>query len=127
MMWHVSECAVSLYIREVFKARNRKTNHMVALKKVRMENEKEGVSSPHSPLERLVMAITAPPSSLYLPPHCPSLPPPSSLPLPPQFPMTALREIRILQLLKHDNIVNLVEICRTKGEGLVVHCILIFP
>lgn len=109
MMWHVSECAVSLYIREVFKARNRKTNHMVALKKVRMENEKEGVSSPHSPLERLVMAITAPPSSLYLPP---------------QFPMTALREIRILQLLKHDNIVNLVEICRTKGEG--VSCTLYF-
>lgn len=32
--------------REVFKARNRKTNQIVALKKVRMENEKEGVS-PH--------------------------------------------------------------------------------
>ena len=30
--------------REVFKARNRKTNLTVALKKVRMENEKEGVS-----------------------------------------------------------------------------------
>ena len=30
--------------------------------------------------------------------------------------MTALREIRILQLLKHDNIVNLVEICRSKGK-----------
>ena len=44
---YVSECVVSLYIREVFKARNRKTNHMVALKKVRMENEKEGVSLPH--------------------------------------------------------------------------------
>ena len=47
-------CGVSVYlstIREVFKARNRKTNHMVALKKVRMENEKEGVS-PRSPLER---------------------------------------------------------------------------
>lgn len=58
---------------EVFKARNRKTNQIVALKKVRMENEKEG------------------------------------------FPMTALREIRILQLLNHDNIVNLVEICRAKA------------
>jgi len=67
-------CDGYLSIREVFKARNRKTNHIVALKKVRMENEKEG------------------------------------------FPMTALREIRILQLLKHDNIVNLVEICRAKGE-----------
>ncbi len=29
--------------REVFKARDRKTNRLVALKKVRMENEKEGV------------------------------------------------------------------------------------
>ncbi len=28
----------------MFKARDRKTNHIVALKKVRMENEKEGVS-----------------------------------------------------------------------------------
>ena len=32
-----------------------------------------------------------------------------------QFPITALREIRILQLLKHENVVNLIEICRTKG------------
>lgn len=31
-----------------------------------------------------------------------------------QFPITALREIRILQLLKHENVVNLIEICRTK-------------
>lgn len=40
--------------REVFKARDRKTNRIVALKKVRMENEKEGVScycqdAPHPP------------------------------------------------------------------------------
>lgn len=33
-----------------------------------------------------------------------------------QFPMTALREIRILKLLKHENVVNLVEICRSKRE-----------
>lgn len=33
---------------------------------------------------------------------------------PVQFPITALREIRILQLLKHENIVNLIEISRTK-------------
>jgi cyclin-dependent kinase 9 len=56
---------------EVFKARLRsKKSKIVALKKVLMENEKEG------------------------------------------FPITALREIRILQLLNHDNIVNLIEICR---------------
>eukprot|EP00096_Caligus_rogercresseyi_P012422 TRINITY_DN5202_c0_g1_i1.p1 TRINITY_DN5202_c0_g1~~TRINITY_DN5202_c0_g1_i1.p1 ORF type:complete len:393 (-),score=40.62 TRINITY_DN5202_c0_g1_i1:347-1525(-) len=56
---------------EVFKARLRTDkSKIVALKKVLMENEKEG------------------------------------------FPITALREIRILQLLKHENIVNLHEICR---------------
>jgi len=35
----------------------------------------------------------------------------------PQFPITALREIRILQLLKHENVVNLIEICRTKATA----------
>ena len=59
---------------EVFKARDKKNKQkIVALKKVLMENEKEG------------------------------------------FPITALREIRILQLLRHENIVNLIEICRTKA------------
>ncbi|KAF3848696.1 hypothetical protein F7725_015193 [Dissostichus mawsoni] len=57
---------------EVFKAKHRQTGKKVALKKVLMENEKEG------------------------------------------FPITALREIKILQLLKHENVVNLIEICRTK-------------
>jgi len=33
------------------------------------------------------------------------------------FPITALREIRILQLLKHENVVNLIEICRTKASA----------
>eukprot|EP00088_Acartia_fossae_P006423 TRINITY_DN12957_c1_g1_i1.p1 TRINITY_DN12957_c1_g1~~TRINITY_DN12957_c1_g1_i1.p1 ORF type:complete len:430 (-),score=105.89 TRINITY_DN12957_c1_g1_i1:116-1405(-) len=56
---------------EVFKARCKQDkNKIVALKKVLMENEKEG------------------------------------------FPITALREIKILQLLNHENIVNLIEICR---------------
>lgn len=56
---------------EVFKARcKHEKTKIVALKKVLMENEKEG------------------------------------------FPITALREIRILQLLNHTNIVNLIEICR---------------
>jgi len=59
---------------EVFKARHRKTRLLVALKKVLMENEKEG------------------------------------------FPITALREIRILQLLNHENVVKLIEICRTKAS-----------
>ncbi|XP_055389423.1 cyclin-dependent kinase 9 [Condylostylus longicornis] len=58
---------------EVFKAREKSTKKFVAMKKVLMDNEKEG------------------------------------------FPITALREIRILQLLKHENVVNLIEICRTKA------------
>lgn len=60
---------------EVFKARHRQTNKFVALKKVLMDNEKEG------------------------------------------FPITALREIRILQLLKNENVVNLIEICRTRASS----------
>ena len=52
-----------------------KTKKLVALKKVLMENEKEG------------------------------------------FPITALREIKILQLLKHENVVNLIEICRTSSSA----------
>ena len=58
---------------EVFKARHReKKDRIVALKKILMENEKEG------------------------------------------FPITALRELKILQLLKHENVVTLIEICKTK-------------
>ena len=33
------------------------------------------------------------------------------------FPMTALREINILQKLRHENIVNLLEICREKSDS----------
>ncbi|XP_014673937.1 PREDICTED: cyclin-dependent kinase 9-like [Priapulus caudatus] len=58
---------------EVFKARDKKTKKLVALKKILMDNEKEG------------------------------------------FPITALREIKILQLLYHENVVQLIEICRTKA------------
>ncbi|XP_011143215.1 cyclin-dependent kinase 9 isoform X2 [Harpegnathos saltator] len=58
----------------VFKARDKKNGKKyVAMKKVLMDNEKEG------------------------------------------FPITALREIKILQLLKHENVVNLIEICRTRA------------
>lgn len=60
---------------EVFKARCRKTGKLVALKKILMENEREG------------------------------------------FPITALREIRILQLLNNENVVKLIEICRTKANS----------
>lgn len=41
--------------------------------------------------------------------------------------MTALREIRILQLLNHENVINLVEVCRSKGESAPVPVCLTQP
>jgi cyclin-dependent kinase 9 len=32
------------------------------------------------------------------------------------FPITALREIKILQELRHDNIVRLIEVCRSSSK-----------
>uniref|UniRef100_A0A915ELW4 Protein kinase domain-containing protein n=1 Tax=Ditylenchus dipsaci TaxID=166011 RepID=A0A915ELW4_9BILA len=58
---------------EVFKARCRRTGQLVALKKILMENEKEG------------------------------------------FPITALREIKMLQRLRHPHITDLKEICAEKA------------
>lgn len=58
----------------VFMAKERSTHEIVALKKVRMDNEKEG------------------------------------------FPITAIREIKILQKLKHKNVVNLKEIVTSKAQ-----------
>ncbi|CAB3408452.1 unnamed protein product [Caenorhabditis bovis] len=58
---------------EVFKARCKSTGRMVALKKILMENEKEG------------------------------------------FPITALREVKMLQQLKHANITDLIEVCSSKS------------
>ncbi|XP_073956781.1 cyclin-dependent kinase 12-like [Choristoneura fumiferana] len=61
---------------QVYKARDKNTNQLVALKKVRLENEKEG------------------------------------------FPITAVREIKILRQLNHKNIVNLREIVTDKQDAL---------
>ena len=55
---------------------------MVALKKILMENEKEG------------------------------------------FPITALREVKMLQQLKHENITELIEVCCSKGYFLLVSLVL---
>lgn len=60
---------------EVFKARCKRTGQLVALKKILMENEKEG------------------------------------------FPITALREIKMLKLLKHPNITELIEVCTCKQRN----------
>ncbi|GFN80370.1 cyclin-dependent kinase 12 [Plakobranchus ocellatus] len=61
---------------QVYKARDINTGTLVALKKVRLENEKEG------------------------------------------FPITAVREIKILRQLQHPNIVNLKEIVTDKQDAL---------
>ncbi|CAD6187622.1 unnamed protein product [Caenorhabditis auriculariae] len=59
---------------EVFKARCKRTNRIVALKKILMENEKEG------------------------------------------FPITALREVKMLQQLKHPNVTDLIEVCSSRSS-----------
>ena len=61
---HFNVILISGTYGQVYKAKDKLTNELVALKKVRLDKEKEG------------------------------------------FPITALREIRILQLLNHDNIVT---------------------
>ncbi|GLH03551.1 Cyclin-dependent kinase 1 [Gryllus bimaculatus] len=61
---------------QVYKARDKQSGVLVALKKVRLENEKEG------------------------------------------FPITAVREIKILRQLNHKNIVNLREIVTDKQDAL---------
>ncbi|GAB6033576.1 Cyclin-dependent kinase 12 [Chamberlinius hualienensis] len=61
---------------QVYKARDKHTDELVALKKVRLENEKEG------------------------------------------FPITAVREIKILRQLDHPNIVNLKEIVTDKQDAV---------
>merc|ERR1719326_849374 len=59
---------------QVYKARNKETGEVVALKRVRMDNEKEG------------------------------------------FPITAIREIKILKILNHKNVVRLKEIVTSKAS-----------
>lgn len=88
----------SFFHREVFKARERinSAKKFVAMKKVLMDNEKEGVSQKKT--RTVHKQINA-----------------NEIPI--QFPITALREIRILQLLKHENVINLIEICRTKATA----------
>ena len=63
---------------QVFKARSEKTGALVALKKIRMDSEKDG------------------------------------------FPVTAMREIKLLQALRHENIVRLHEMMVTRGSIYMV-------
>lgn len=59
---------------QVYLAEDRQTGERVALKKIRMENEKEG------------------------------------------FPITAIREIKLLKVLNHSNVIKLKEIVRSAGD-----------
>ena len=63
-----------LVMLQVYLARDNETNDLVALKKIRMDNEKEG------------------------------------------FPITAIREIKLLKNLHHENVINLREIVRSQSE-----------
>ncbi|ORY76880.1 kinase-like domain-containing protein [Leucosporidium creatinivorum] len=63
---------------KVYKARNVETNVLVAMKRIRMEAEKDG------------------------------------------FPVTAIREIKLLQSLRHPNVVDLVEMMVSKGHVYMV-------
>ncbi|KAL5594755.1 hypothetical protein BROUX41_001669 [Berkeleyomyces rouxiae] len=63
---------------KVFKAMNVYTNNLVALKKIRMEGERDG------------------------------------------FPVTAMREIKLLQYLRHTNVVSLLEVMVEKNECFMV-------
>ncbi|GER49609.1 cyclin dependent kinase C [Striga asiatica] len=60
---------------QVYMAREKRTGEIVALKKIRMDNEKEG------------------------------------------FPITAIREIKILKKLQHENVINLKEIVTSPGTA----------
>lgn len=96
---------------EVFKARERRSNKkFVAMKKVLMDNEKEGVSNGHLIRRQRAAEWSGVFSSAHVMAN-------TFLVSRKQFPITALREIRILQLLKHENVVNLIEICRTKATA----------
>lgn len=72
-MHHCSKVATQhCCVAQVYLANDKQTNEEVALKKIRMDNEKEG------------------------------------------FPITAIREIKLLKNLEHDNVIRLKEIVRSQ-------------
>jgi cyclin-dependent kinase 9 len=93
-MFTIQKSANKNNFSEVFKARCKRTGQLVALKKILMENEKEGVS----------LNFIAFPSIIYIL----------------KFPITALREIKMLKLLRHPNITELIEVCTCKRLSLTI-------
>lgn len=89
-------------------AKDIKTGEIVALKKIRMDNEKEGVLLLFSPLYLFLYKDTF---SVCNKPY-------SELVI--QFPITAIREIKILKKLHHENVVELKEIVTSPGNVFVL-------
>lgn len=75
---------------KVYKACNSVTKELVALKRIRMESERDGVSC----------------LTLYRVPNLTNC----------QFPITAVREMKLLQALKQVNVVSLLEMMVEKSK-----------
>ncbi|OKO89718.1 Serine/threonine-protein kinase bur1 [Penicillium subrubescens] len=85
---------------EVYKARSKKDNSTVALKKILMHHEKEGVSG--------LLCLHYHPA--VIDPHLS------------QFPITAIREIKLLKALSHVNILQLKEMAVERNKGKIKLC-----
>lgn len=116
--------------RQVYMAREIKTGEIVALKKIRMDNEREGVCFSAWSIDGLdywfslkwflllcrraliVFASSRDPRIwLLISPHMICL----------QFPITAIREIKILKKLHHENVIKLKEIVTSTGKLMFIH------
>jgi CTD kinase subunit alpha len=87
----------------VYKAKSKVTGELVALKRIRMETEKEGVCTGYvhlSTRDYFILML----SFCF------------------QFPITAMREIKLLQKLRHKRIVQLSEIMVSKGNNQAANC-----
>jgi cyclin-dependent kinase 12/13/ribosomal RNA-processing protein 12 len=84
------------------------TNEIVALKKIRMDNEREGVS-----LLRLILLLLSHLRFFFV---CVSPLMVRRRLASAQFPITAIREIKILKKLHHQNVIKLKEIVTSPGS-----------
>lgn len=92
-------------------AKDIKTGEIVALKKIRMDNEKEGVLLLFSPLYLFLIQRHVSVCNKICKPY-------SELVI--QFPITAIREIKILKKLHHENVVELKEIVTSPGNVFIL-------
>lgn len=93
-------------------AKEKSTGEIVALKKIRMDNEREGVCISFFCAQFLCMNLFVGISLkfiLYL-----------------KFPITAIREIKILKKLNHQNVIQLKEIVTSPGFFQIVELLFLF-